>query len=130
MLPRLLTPDAPDRRRRPRLKLAYPLRLRHTGTGSWIKAITEDISCEGFFCITEPVFSPREKLHCALLIPSDGDGQPDEETIILRCQAEIVRVVRRGNTSFFGIGCRLWDYEIEREVADPYLVLDAVPEIA
>ena len=130
MFATLLTPEAPDRRRRPRLRLAYPLRLRHSGTGSWIKAKTQDISCEGFFCITEPVFSLREKLRCTLLIPSDIDGPTSVGTIVLHCQAEVVRVVRRGDTSFLGVGCRLWDYEIERETADRYRVLDAVPETA
>ena len=56
LLPKVVTGVEPDRRRRPRLRLAYPIRLHQPGEEVLVEAKTEDLSCEGFFCISERVF--------------------------------------------------------------------------
>jgi hypothetical protein len=118
--------DAPDRRRRPRLRLAYPLRLYRSGEVSRTETITEDISCEGFFCVTNRRFSPFETLECELLIPVQEAGVPSKHDIILRCQAEVVRVVQHVDEAVFGIACRLSDYTIGSEIVDRDLALECV----
>lgn len=125
MLPILSSSDAPDRRRRRRLRLAYPLRLYRSGEASRTETKTEDISCEGFFCVTDRRFSPFETLECELLIPVEEPGEPAERDIVLRCQAEVVRVVQQVDKAAFGIACRLSDYTIgsqlfERDAAMEY----------
>jgi len=129
MLPAILTGEAPERRRRPRLMLAYPLRLFRIGNGSQVETQTVNISCEGFFCITKSYFSPREKLDCELVLIG-GNDQPADEAIVLRCRAEVVRVVRENEHSAFGLGCRVADYTVERQLVDDALALDSVPEPA
>lgn len=113
MSPTTLTAKGRDRRRRPRLMLAYPLRLFRMGNGSRVETKTENISCDGFFCTTKSFLSPREKLECELILIS-GNGQPLDDAIILRCRAEVVRVVRQNEDSTFGVGCRVVDYTVER----------------
>jgi hypothetical protein len=127
MLPTIVAGEAPERRRRPRLTLAYPLRLFRVGYGSRVETKTENISCEGFFCITESFFTPREKLDCELVLTSD-DGQPVDEAIVLRCRAEVVRVVRHSQNSMFGLACRVADYTVERKLLEQALALDLMPE--
>lgn len=125
MLPPSLAGEAVDRRRRPRLKLAYPLRLCVVSSGSWIETKTEDLSCEGFFCFTESVLSLRDKVECELIIPADEERPTLKEDIVLHCRAEVVRVVRRTSDSSFGVGFRISDYTIDREVAKHELVMRA-----
>jgi hypothetical protein len=116
LLPIAVTGDGPDRRRRARLRLAYPLCLYRRGEASRIEAKTLDISCEGFFCITDHIFSPRETLECELVIFSEEVRQPLEHSIILRCRAEVVRVVPQADESAFGVAFRLADYTISQPV--------------
>ncbi len=117
------TEDAGDRRRRPRLKLAYPVRLRQMGEDEQVETRTEDLSCEGFLCVSEHVFSPHEILECELVIPSREEGQPiPEHDIVLRCRAEVVRVVPEAPAGMFGIACRFADYTIDEEIIDRDLV--------
>lgn len=123
MLPMLSSNDTPDRRRRRRLRLAYPLRLYRSGEASRTETKTEDISCEGFFCVTNHPFSPFETLECELLIPVQEEGQPEYD-IILRCQAQVVRVVQRVDDAAFGIACRLSDYTIRSEIIDRDLAME------
>jgi len=121
MLPTIVTGDAPERRRRPRVRLACPVRMLRIGNGCRIDTKTEDISCEGFFCITESLFSLREKLYCELVIATGSDGRAVGEAIVLRCRAEVVRVVRQPENSAFGVGCRVSDYTIERTFIERHL---------
>lgn len=120
---KVLPHEFADRRRRPRLRLAYPLRLLPADRRSSIETTTVDISCEGFFCLTESTLKLREKLDCELVIPA-GKDDPEalEETIVLRLHAEVVRIVRHSSDSPFGIGCRIADYTIncdfERHLAE------------
>jgi len=85
---------------------------------------TQDISCEGFFCITDRVFSPSEFLECELVIPNAELGQPLERDMILRCRAEVVRVVQQAGETAFGVACRLTDYTIGRQMVEQDLQLE------
>jgi len=110
--------DVPDRRRRPRLRLTYPLRLYRPGEASRIETRTEDISCEGFFCITDRLFFPREFLECELVILCAELRQPLERDMVLRCRAEVVRVVSRADDTAFGVACRLAEYTIGNQIVE------------
>lgn len=118
LLPIVVADDVPDRRRRPRLRLAYPLRLRRPGERSRLETKTEDISCEGFLCATDRIFSPGEILECELVIASAEIRHPLEHDMVLRCQAEVVRVVPRAGGSAFDVACRLADYTIGPELVE------------
>lgn len=118
--------DTPERRRRPRVRLFYPVRLFRLGDGSRIDTRTEDISCEGFFCITRTRLLPNEQLECELVIPAGHNGAGSDEPIVLSCRAEVVRVERQEESLFFGVGCRLADYTIEHERSQAPLAFDAL----
>jgi PilZ domain len=114
LLPKVTVGDTPDRRRRPRVRLAYPVRLIQPGLDVRVETKTEDLSCEGFFCISERVFSPHETLECELVIPGGKPSQPaPERDMVLRCRAEVVRVEPQSRSGAFGVACRFADYTIE-----------------
>src|ERR1700722_14758943 len=90
----LLKPAAlMERRRHPRLRLSYLLRLFRPGYAAGIEPTTEDLSCDGFYCISDHPVAPHEMSECELLIPSDQTGDAWESDLVLRCRAEVVRVV-------------------------------------
>lgn len=78
-----------------------------------IETRTEDLSCEGFFCISERMFPLRQTLQCEIVIVGDKPGQPVEQEMILRCRAEVVRVAPRGLGAKFGVACRFMDYKVD-----------------
>ena len=92
LLPLIIPGEPPDRRRRPRLKLAYSVRLRRSGVDSLVETKTENVSCEGFLCVTDCIFHLREILGCELVIPGEREGVASDHDIVLSCRAEVVRV--------------------------------------
>ena len=95
-----------DRRVRWRLKLPYSIVLHRLGEAAGVKTTVQDISSDGFYCISEQPFSPNEKLDCDLLIP---------DSLVLHCQAEVVRVVADGLKPGYGLACRLKDFKTGRQ---------------
>lgn len=118
LLPIYLTSDVADRRRRPRLRLTYPLRLYRHGETFRVETRTEDISCEGFFCVVGRKYSVGEILECELVIPSDELGQSFGHDMVLRCRAEVVRVAPQADRAAFGLACRLADYTIGPQIVE------------
>lgn len=118
LLPIVLPGERPERRRRPRLKLAYSVRLRRPGASSRIEAKTENVSCEGFIFVTESLFSPREVLECELVIPGEAHALTTDHDIVLRCRAEVVRVVPQATGCGFRVACRLADYTVAHQIPE------------
>ena len=116
--PKIATGVAPDRRRRPRLRLAYPIRVHQPGDSNRVVVKTKDLSCEGFFCISERVFSPDQTLECELVIPSDKPGEAEHD-MVLRFHAKVVRVEPQSPDGSFGVACRFADYTIARQIIAP-----------
>ena len=118
LLPIMFPSDSPDRRRRPRLRLAYSVRLQRPGEATSTDTKTEDVSCEGFFFLTDRRFSPRESLDCELVIPGEDPDWMAEHGIVLRCRVEVVRVVPQADESY-GVACRLSDYSVGHPGPEP-----------
>jgi len=72
--------------------------------------VTEDLSSEGFYCISERPFSPHEWLECELTISSAQPGAPLDKGLVLRCTAEVVRLLPAGPR--FGLACRFENYSV------------------
>jgi PilZ domain len=104
-----------DRRGRQRLKLPYAVVLHRLGEVSGVKTTIEDISSDGFYCLSAQPFSPNEKLHCEIVIPNQDSASSTEGSLLLRCRAEVVRVMADGRTPGYGLACRLQHYTIVRQ---------------
>ncbi len=107
-----------ERRGGRRLKLPYSIVLHRLGDTAAIQTTTENINSDGFFCVSEQPFSPYETLECEVVIPAQDLGAATEESLVLHCQAEVVRVVADGLKPGYGLACRLKDYKISRQVLD------------
>src|ERR1700683_3223962 len=106
-----------DRRRHPRVRLCYLLRLFRPGHSAGIVTQTEDLSCDGFYCISEQLVLPHERIECELLIPGESVGDPWDSDLVLRCRVEVVRVVPDPLAPSFGVACRVEGYTINRNIA-------------
>ena len=99
-----------DRRRRKRVALHWPVRLfRHPEQAS-VESITENLSSEGLYCITQEPFKPGERLQCEIVLPGETFGS-SEPSLRLQCHVTVRRVehLDRG----FGLGCHIEDYSLD-----------------
>src|SRR5579862_348276 len=106
-----------DRRRHPRLRLSYVLRLFRPEHSARIETQTEDLSSDGFYCISTQAILPHEMVECELLIPAEPAGDARESDLVLRCRAQVVRVVPDPLARTFGVACRLEAYTFNRNIA-------------
>jgi hypothetical protein len=114
MIPRIVIGNA-DRRRRPRLRLAYPLRIHLPGERVWVETKTEDLSCEGFSWLSERSFSLDQILDCELVIADEEPDRRVRNSLVLRCRALVVRVGRNGHEGAYRLACHFEDYTIHRQ---------------
>ena len=103
-----------DRRFRPRLKLALPVALFRSGEAARTETLTENISCDSFYCVSEHRFSPDERLECELFIAGDELSSVPTDDLCVRCRVRVVRVVAEGTKARFGVACVLEDYTVSR----------------
>jgi len=122
LVPIVISDHVQERRRRPRLRLAYSLRLYRFGEAFPIDTTTEDISCEGFFCFIDYPFSVGESLECELVI--SGPTMRADQDMVLRCRADVVRVVPQADHTFFGVGCQLSDYTFSKRTVESEVVVE------
>lgn len=102
-----LTP--PDRRRRYRARLHWPVQFHRRGDSGFLATETQDLSSDGFYCRSKTVFAPGELVDCTLHIPAHRP-QGSGETLAVRCKVRIVRVDEPDSQGFRGLGCRIEDY--------------------
>lgn len=95
-----------ERRRRVRLILRWPLRLSRAGDTDMIETETENLSSEGFYCVTSRPFDVGERLECILGLPALDLGY-HEDPVSLHGLVRIVRVEVDRPGSGYGLGCRL-----------------------
>lgn len=105
-----------ERRSRPRVRLCCPVRLIRPGRNQSLQSITEDLSCEGFYCRTEERFSLDETLECELLLPNLLNRKGGCTRI--QCEVRVIRVVEDPLGLHHGVGCRVSRYKVSREGSD------------
>lgn len=99
-----------ERRGRVRFPLTCPVRLSRSGLERFSEHWTEEVSCEGFSCLSEVPFSAGEVLDCELTVGS-GERTDSWGDLVLRCKVEVLRSFRRAGEGGFTLACRLLDYK-------------------
>ncbi len=100
-----------DRRNAARLRLTYTVSLSRPGESSGIVTKTENVSCKGFFCYSDRVFSPYEMLDCEMAIPGSWGSFPTND-LVMSALVEVVRVTPLRAGRGFGVACRIESYMI------------------
>jgi hypothetical protein len=97
-----------ERRRRVRSRVHWPVLLfrNHTGEDT-VETITQDLSSNGFYCLSKKPFAVGELLLCTLQIPTnDPNGRQGH----LERRVLVVRVEENAADGQYGIACRTEDY--------------------
>jgi PilZ domain len=100
----------PERRKRPRTSVHWPVRLLKEGAVSGIHTTTHNLSSSGFYCLSATPLLPGESLLCILTVPA-YDPRSQERTITLECRALVMRAEATPD-GLFGIACRIEDYHL------------------
>ena len=101
-----------ERRNRVRAQVHWPvIFVRGNGTEA-VETITENVTSEGFYCLSSSAFVEGEQLDCILkLPPHDPAGR--EQVLCLECKVRVARVERLNAQGTFGIACQIEDYRFD-----------------
>ncbi|MGO9009311.1 MAG: PilZ domain-containing protein [Bryobacteraceae bacterium] len=106
-LSRSLVP--PDRRRRYRARVHWPVEFERTDGLDFRGTETQDLSSDGFYCRSKVVFTEGDVVSCTLEVPTHR-RQASGETLRVRCRVRIVRVDEPDSQGFRGLACRIEEY--------------------
>jgi hypothetical protein len=97
-----------ERRRRARVRVHWPILLFPNQIGEdAVPLITQNLSSEGFYCLSGKAFTVGELLLCTLQIPMNDLGAGESR---LECRVRVVRVEKNASEDQYGIACRMEDY--------------------
>jgi PilZ domain len=106
-----------EHRKYERLPLRLPVRFINE-RGSATSCFTENISSEGFYCVSPDPFVPGDLLEVELFLPAHNPGR-GEKRVRLTCQAQVVRIDSTWLGPGFGIGCRIEACTLHLEGVEP-----------
>jgi len=98
-----------DRRKRKRVGLRWPVRLFRRQEMRSVESTTENITSNGFYCVSREPFRLGERLECIIVVPSGSYGY-SEAPICLQCRVRVTRV--EDQQEGFGLGCWIEDYDL------------------
>jgi PilZ domain len=100
--------DSSDRRKHKRVALHWPVRISRKPGTRLINSTMQNLSSEGFYCITAEPFTIGERLQCAIVLPVEIVASGT--TVGLQCHLTVRRVenLQEG----FGLGCQIEDYSL------------------
>jgi hypothetical protein len=98
-----------ERRKRKRIALHWPVRLFRDPATPSVESTTENLTSNGFYCISKEPFTLGERLDCIIAIPAGSFGY-NESPIRLQCRVRVARV--EGQQDGFGLGCYIEDYDL------------------
>ena len=106
----------PERRKRPRTSVHWPIQLSRAGMSAAIRTTTQNLSNSGFYCLSASPMTPGESLVCRLTLPAH-DPRREEETITLECTALVMRAEATAD-GLYGIACRIEEYHLAGHAAE------------
>jgi len=97
-----------ERRRRGRSRVHWPILLFRNQIGEdTVQTITQNLSSQGFYCLSRKPFTVGELLLCKLQIPTNDPGGGES---YLECRVQVVRVEENVVNGQYGIACKTLDY--------------------
>lgn len=99
----------PNRRRRTRSHVHWPVLFRDDPV-EIIEMVTENLSCDGFYCLAATLFNLGDTRVCTLRIPAPCPEDLNR-ILVLECRVHVVRVDALSER-LFGIAFRIDDYHV------------------
>jgi hypothetical protein len=101
-----------ERRKRGRVKLNCTVALWDPSDGTVIQTQTENISCDGFYCLSTEPFNPGTKLEATLELPNRFWSGKQGKQVALHCNVYVIRVDSKGPQPIFGVACHIENYTV------------------
>ncbi len=98
-----------ERRKRKRVALHWPVRLFRDLAAPSVESTTENLTSNGFYCVSREPFQLGERLECIIAIPAGSFGYA-ESPIRLQCRVRVTRI--EDQNEGFGLGCYIEDYDL------------------
>ena len=98
-----------ERRKRKRIALRWPIRLFGEQLNPLVESTTENLTSNGFYCVSKEPFAIGERLECVISIPAGSFGYA-ASPISLQCRVRVTRVEKERDG--FGLGCSIEDYDL------------------
>jgi hypothetical protein len=102
----------PERRKRARTQVHWPVLLLRNHGAEAIETVTQNLSSNGFYCLSPEPLKPGESLLCTLKLPA-FDPRGEERTLALQCTVVVMRAESSAD-GYFGLACRIEDYHLVR----------------
>ena len=99
----------PERRKRIRMQIHWPVLLIQQGTMGVLETVTENLSSDGFYCHSIVPLTSGQLIGCTLRVPAHHPTNSGE-MLSLECKVRVVRVESLDGPGSYGIGCRIEDY--------------------
>jgi hypothetical protein len=96
-----------ERRKRARTKVHWTLLLFQDHEA--VETVTQDLSSNGFYCLSRIPFRSGEVLICLLRVPTHEPFN-NEGTLALECRAKVMRSEPGAADGLCGIACQIEDY--------------------
>ena len=97
------------------MQVHWPIRFLKSGSAENPDTVTENLSSEGFHCLTKAPLVPGELSMCTLGVPAH-DPKDVNRMLLVECKIRVVWA-RIADNGFYNVGCRIENYRF----------LDAVP---
>jgi hypothetical protein len=98
-----------ERRKRKRIPLHWPIRLFRQSSTPSVESTTENLTSNGFYCVSSEPFQLGEWVECIIAIPADSLGYSNAP-VCLQCRSRVMRV--ENQTAGFGLGCYIESYDL------------------
>ncbi len=106
------TPMNLERRTHTRTNLRVPIFLLPKDRTIPIRTYTENIGIDGFFCSTEYLFSPGDRVRFLLFLPPAATEPQSTVGFCVQGEAEVTRVSIGAMHEGYGVGCGLRAYKV------------------
>jgi hypothetical protein len=100
----------PERRRRARTQVHWPVVLLPGRGADAIETVTQNLSSTGFYCFSPAPLTPGDPVLCRMKVPA-YDPNGEEDALALECRVMVMRAEAAAD-GFFGIACRIEDYRL------------------
>lgn len=98
-----------ERRSRVRTNVHWKVTIFREHSSGAVEAVTENLSSDGFYCLTAARFAAGEGLVTLLHVPAH-DPRDRKLTHVFRCEARVVRVEATHVDGWFGAAFHIVDY--------------------
>jgi PilZ domain len=99
-----------ERRRSYRVPLRWTLYVALPGATYPRRTATENLSCDGFYCVLDEPLTAGQHIDCDLVVPA---YVPEADDIVsLRWRVQVIRVEKIDCGERYGLACRIQDYRV------------------